>query len=137
VPFRSPRRLSPGLYLSAVNLLGAVSEAAWYEVGMGLEPESPELAAALARNSTGEVQRLVANMFRERGRRARAMTQELLAHASYLRDLRNYGVHPAADQDPGQAHALTEVGCTVLVMATHRYLARLREAAELIGLDFS
>lgn len=124
-----------GLYLSAVNLLGAVSEAAWYEVASGLEAESPELAAALARNGTGEVQRLVANMFREKDRRARSMTNELLAHASYLRDLRNYGVHPAADQDPGQSHAFTEFGCTVLVMATHRYLARLREAAMLIGLD--
>lgn len=65
------------------------------------------------------------------------MTNELLAHASYLRDLRNCGIHPAADHDPGQSHALTELGCTVLVMATHRYLPRLREAAELIGLDFS
>jgi len=126
-----------GLYLSAVNLLGAVSEAAWYEVASRLEGESSELAAALARSSTGEVQRLVANLFREKDRRARSMTNELLAHASYLRDLRNYGVHPAADQDPGQAHAFTELGCTVLVMGTHRYLARLREATELIGLDFS
>ncbi|MBB3043707.1 hypothetical protein [Nocardioides soli] len=126
-----------GLYLSAVNLLGAVSEAAWYEVATKLEGESAELTAALARNATGEVQRLVANLFREKGGRARSMTNELLAHASYLRDLRNYGVHPAADQDPGQSHAFTELGCTVLVMETHRYLARLREAAALIGLDFS
>lgn len=126
-----------GLFLSAVNLLGAVSEAAWYEVGSRLETESPELASALARNATGEVQRLVANLFREKDRRARSMTNELLAHGSYLRDLRNYGVHPAADQDPGQAHAFTELGAAVLVMATHRYLARLREAAELVGLDFS
>jgi len=126
-----------GLYLSAVNLLGAVSEAAWYEVGIGLESESTELAAALAKNGTGEVQRLVANLFRDKNRRARSMTNELLAHASHLRDLRNYGVHPAADQDPGQAHAFTELGSTLLVMETHRYLARLREAAELVGLDFS
>jgi hypothetical protein len=65
------------------------------------------------------------------------MANELIAHASYLRDLRNYGVHPAADQDPGQADAFTELGSTVLVMETHRYLARLREAAELVGLDFN
>lgn len=114
-----------------------MSEAAWYEVASRLEPESRELASALARNGTGEVQRLVANLFREKNRRARSMTNELLAHGSYLRDLRNYGVHPTADQDPGQMHAFTELGCTVLVMETHRYLARLREAAELIDLDFS
>ncbi len=126
-----------GLYLSAVNLLAAVSEAAWYQVGAGLESESTELAAALAKNSTGEVQRLVSNVFRDKNRRARSMANELIAHASYLRDLRNYGVHPAADQDPGQADAFTELGSMVLVMETHRYLARLREAAELVGLDFN
>lgn len=126
-----------GLYLSAVNLLGAVSEAAWYQVAAGLESENSELGSALAASRTGEIQRLVAKVFHDRSRRARSMSNELVAHASYLRDLRNYGVHPAADQDPGQAHAFTEPGCTVLVMQTHRYLARLREAAELVGLDFS
>jgi hypothetical protein len=125
-----------GLYLSAVNLLGAVSEAAWYEIGAQLQDESPDLASALARNSTGELQRMVANQYDERKGRARSMANELIAHASYLRDLRNYGVHPSEDQDPGQADAFTEVGCTVLVMQTHRYLARLREAGAHLGLTF-
>lgn len=126
-----------GLYLSAVNMLGAVSEAAWYEVGAGLEDDNPDLAEALANSRTGEVQRLIARVFTDRRGRARSMCNELIAHASYLRDLRNYGVHPVADQDPGQAHAFTEMGCMLLIVATHRYLARLREAAELVGLDFS
>lgn len=126
-----------GLYLSSVNLLGAVSEAAWYEVGSGLQEGRPELTEALANNRTGEVQRLVAKVFTENRGRARSMSNELVAHASYLRDLRNYGVHPVADQDPGQAYAFTEMGCLLLVAQTHRYLARLREAAELTGLNFS
>lgn len=125
-----------GLYLSAVNLLGAVSEAAWYEIGSSLQEDHPDLREPLANNRTGEVQRLVANVFIQKRGRARSMSNELVAHASYLRDLRNYGVHPVADQDPGQADAFTETGCLLLVLQTHRYLARLREAAELVGLDF-
>ncbi len=126
-----------GLYLSAVNLLGAVSEAAWYEIAARLQGTVPELAEPVDNNRTGEVQRLVAKAFVDNRGRARSMTNELVSHASYLRDLRNYGVHPRADQDPGQGHAFTETGCFVLIIESHRYLARLREAAELLGLDFS
>jgi hypothetical protein len=126
-----------GLYLSAVNLLGAVSEAAWYRLGELLEPAVPDLTEALANHRTGEIQRLVAKVFVDHRGRARSMTNELVSHASYLRDLRNYGVHPHADQDPGQAHAFTETGCLLLVIETHRYLARLREAGELVGLDLN
>jgi hypothetical protein len=126
-----------GLYLSAVNLLGAVSEAAWYRLAELLEPTVPELTEALANNRTGEIQRLVAKVFVDHRGRARSMTNELVSHASYLRDLRNYGVHPYADEDPGQSHAFTETGCLLLVIESHRYLARLREAGELAGLDLS
>ena len=126
-----------GLYLSAVNLLGAVSEAAWYRLAELLEPTESELTEALAKNRTGEIQRVVAKVFVEHRGRARSMTNELVSHASYLRDLRNYGVHPQADQDVGQSHAFTETGCLVLVIESHRYLARLREAAELVGLDLT
>jgi hypothetical protein len=120
-----------GLYLSAVNLLGAVSEAAWYRIGEAIGDDE-ELAKALAENRTAQVQRLVVKRFRA-DRRARAMASDLHAHAAFLRDLRNYGVHPRQDQDPGQEQAFTEVGCLLLVMQTHRYLARLRDAAELVG----
>lgn len=126
-----------GLYLSAVNLIGAVSEAAWYRLAELLEPAESGLTEAIANNRTGEIQRIVAKVFVDNRGRARSMSNELVSHASYLRDLRNYGVHPHADQDPGQSHAFTETGCLLLVIETHRYLARLREAGELIGLDLS
>ena len=120
---RAARR---GLYLSAVNLLGAVSESAWYTVGRMFEAEDQDLAQAIAENRTAQVQRLVGNKL-ETVRAMRTTVTELRAHAAYLRDLRNYGVHPAEDRDPGQEQAFTEPGCLLLVMQTHRYLARLAE----------
>jgi hypothetical protein len=120
---RAARR---GLYLSAVNLVGAVSESAWYGIGRTLEAEDPELARAIADNQTAQVQRLVGNILAG-ARRQRTVVTEILAHAAYLRDLRNYGVHPAEDRDPGQEQAFTEAGCLLLLMQTHRYLARMSE----------
>lgn len=61
------------------------------------------------------------------------MASELHSHAAYLRDLRNYGVHPRQDQDPGQEQAFTETGCLLLIMQVHRYLVRLVEAATFAG----
>jgi hypothetical protein len=104
---------------------------------LAAEPNVSELTEALANHRTGEIQRLVAKVFVDNRGRARSMTNELVSHASYLRDLRNYGVHPHADQEPGQSHAFTETGCLLLVIEAHRYLARLREAGELVGLDLS
>jgi hypothetical protein len=120
---RAARR---GLYLSAVNLLGAVSESTWYGIGRALEARAPALARAIADNQTAQVQRLVGNILAG-ARRQRTVVTELLAHAAYLRDLRNYGVHPAEDRDPGREHAFTEAGCLLLLMQKHRYLARMSE----------
>lgn len=120
-----------GLYLSSVNLLGAVSEAAWYSVGEALRGRDTQLAADLDADRTAQVQRVVANLLGQVGSQTTA--NELRAHAAYLRDLRNYGVHPAAALDASQEHAFTEIGCLALVMSTHRYLVRLREAAIAAG----
>lgn len=121
-----------GLYLSAVNLLGAVSEAAWYSIGEALREEDAQLAQALDDNRTAQVQRLAAALL-ERVPRQRTTVSELRAHAAYLRDLRNYGVHPNEDPDPSQEHAFTELGCLLILAQTHRYLVRLVEAATAAG----
>src|SRR5690348_16538342 len=98
MPERGVAAARRGLYLSAVNLLGAVSEAAWYSIGEAIRDRNAELAQALDENRTAQVQRLVATQL-ESVRRQRTTVTELRAHAAYLRDLRNYGVHPVAEQD--------------------------------------
>ena len=124
-----------GLYLSALNLIGAVSEAAWYSVGEALLPTNDELAEPLAENRTALVQHLVAEALGA-VRRQRLAVTELKTHAAYLRDLRNYGVHPRGEIDPGQEHAFTEIGCLLVLMETHRYLARLYAAAQAAGVTW-
>jgi len=125
-----------GLYLSALNLMGAVSEAAWYSVGEALLPTKEELVEPLAENRTALVQHLVAETLGTVKRQRLAVT-ELSKHAAYLRDLRNYGVHPRGEIDPGQEHAFTEAGCLLVLMETHRYLARLYAAAQAAGANFA
>ena len=125
-----------GLYLSALNLIGAVSEAAWYSIGEALLPTHPELSGALAENRTALLQHLVGDILGSVKRQRLAVT-ELRAHAAYLRDLRNYGIHPRGDIDPGQEHSFTETGCLLVFMETHRYLARLYAAAQAAGANLA
>jgi hypothetical protein len=125
-----------GLYLSALNLVGAVSEAAWYSIGEAFLPTNEELGEPLAENRTALVQHLVAEVLGTVKRQRMAVT-ELRTHAAYLRDLRNYGVHPRGEIDPGQEHAFTEVGCLLVLMETHRYLARLYAAAQAAGANLA
>ena len=125
-----------GLYLSALNLIGAVSEAAWYSIGEALLPTHQELEKALAENRTALVQHLVGEALSSVKRQKLAVT-ELRTHAAYLRDLRNYGVHPRGEIDPGQEHAFTETGCLIVLMETHRYLARLYAAAQAAGANLA
>jgi hypothetical protein len=121
-----------GLYLSAANLLGAVSEAAWYRVGEAFRGRDDELESALDGNRFAQVLRLVDPHLRQVRANGTAIN-EVRAHAEYLRDLRNYGVHPVEQHAPSQEHAFTEVGALLLVYTTHHYLTRLFECAEAAG----
>src|SRR5688500_14426652 len=60
---------------------------------------------------------------------------ELYAHASYLRDLRNYGLHPRASSEADREGAFTESGSLILTMQTQRYLVRLLDAARAYGIE--
>jgi hypothetical protein len=116
-----------GLYLSCVNLLGAVSEGAWWRVGEALRGRAKALDDALDddRVSAAHLIRVVADeLAKLKGMKSAA--PELHAHATYLRELRNYGIHPrAADPEANQEYAFTEAGCALLLLETHRYLERL------------
>jgi hypothetical protein len=119
-----------GLYLSSANMLGAVSEGAWYAAGERLRGRVEELDRALDADDTAKVIRLTSEEL-AKGTRLRATAAELHSHAAYSRDLRNYGVHPRPGDDPAaQEHAFTEAGCALLLLETHRYLERLAAAVE-------
>lgn len=115
-----------GLYLAAASLLGVVSEAAWYQAAErlgkpgGLEP-------AVAQGATAKVQKLVADQLRSVKGNVPTAPDELLAHAVLLRELRNYGVHPAEVRDDLERY-FAEEECGLLILRTHNYLVRLARA---------
>ncbi len=119
-----------GLYLSAVNLLGAVSEGAWYAAGEQLRSLSSSIANALVRRDTFKVISGVAEQLKATKSVTPSARRELEVHAAYLRDLRNYGVHPRGESSTSLEHAFSEHGAGLLLMETHRYLVRLAEATE-------
>ena len=106
-----------------------MSEGAWWRLAEHFAGRSSELDVALDndRTSAATLIRLAADvMGRLRG--MASIAAELHAHATYLRELRNYGIHPrAADPDVSHERAFTEAGCSLLLLETHRYLERLAE----------
>lgn len=116
-----------GLYLSAASLLGAVSEGAWYAAGEQLRSRDSRLAKALDQDQTAKVIDLVCQLMRSVGR-LKAAANELQAYAGYLRDLRNYGIHPREAIDISKEPAFTESATMCLILQTHRYLEQLAYA---------
>ncbi len=121
-----------GLYQAALTLLGAVSEGAWYVVGEAFRGRSAELAVSLDKEATAQVQRLVRDEL-AKGKRQRATAGELYAHANYLRDIRNYGIHADGEEEESLEHAFTESATAFTVLQTQRYLVRLLAAANAAG----
>jgi hypothetical protein len=127
--FRAHRR---GLHLAAVNMLGAASEAAWYSLGERLRSHSTALARALDEDRTVTVFRQVQDVVIQLrvGRSTRENMDELRSHAAYLRDLRNYGLHPRSSVFSDLEHHFTEHAAALLFMNSHRYFKRLAAIAE-------
>lgn len=118
-----------GMYLSCVNLIGAVSEAAWYSAGEQLRDQDSALVKALDGDRTEQVLARVAEVLRASSK-SRYGIEELHAHAGFLRELRNYGVHPRGPVSESQEHAFTEEATGLLILETQRYLARLAAAVQ-------
>lgn len=123
-----------GLYLTAANMLGAASEAAWFAVGELLRDRDAKLARELDDDGTVHVIRLAADQLEQMTKRQRSTIADLRVHAAYLRDLRNYGLHPRATSDDDRELAFTEQGSALLLMESRRYFARLREVVVAAGL---
>ncbi|MDQ3913750.1 MAG: hypothetical protein M3323_00240 [Actinomycetota bacterium] len=117
-----------GLFLACAGLLGAVSEGAWYAVAEGLAGEKGALRKALDGDRTAHVQKLLADEFRQ-SPRAGTTPDDLLSHASLLRDIRNFGVHPRGNPVEDLSDYLTEEACALLILNTHRYLQKLAAAS--------
>ena len=115
------------LYLACASLLGVVSEAAWYAAADRLAPEGSKLRQHLTSDRTALVQSGVAQILREKGVGSFTLADELLAHASVLREIRNYGVHPANVRDDLERF-FTEEECGLLILNTHHYLTSLAGA---------
>ncbi|MFL6094548.1 MAG: hypothetical protein ACJ71Y_03790 [Blastococcus sp.] len=127
--FRANRR---GLHLAAINMRGAASEAAWYSLGERLRSHSTSLARALDDDRTVTVFRQVHEVLIQLrfGRSTRENMDELRSHAVYLRDLRNYGLHPRSSVSSDLEHHFTEHAAALLFMNSHRYFKRLAAIAE-------
>jgi len=122
-----------GLHLAAVNMLGAASEAAWYSLGEQLRDRSTQLARALDEDTrTAAVIRLVHELLVQLkpGGVSRETLEELRSHATHLRDLRNYGLHPRGRVSGDLEHHFTEHAASLMFMASHRYFMRLAAVAE-------
>lgn len=106
------------LWLASANLVGAASEAAWFTVARaagvgGLEAE-PSLATVLAKTD-----RAITS--------SRGPLPALLATAHYLRDVRNYGLHPRDGHDADREVPFTEAGCVTLLLSSRRYFVQLAD----------
>ncbi len=113
-----------GLYLACASLLGAVSEGAWYSAGERLRVYDERLGKALDNDRASAVCSRATELFRQVPRKKTEAT-DVATHATRMRDIRNYGVHPRASTDASLEHYFTEHGAGLLLLDTHRYLSRL------------
>jgi hypothetical protein len=114
-----------GLFIAAVDLLAAASEAAWFTLAT-LFPKDEKLSqhAAAGTNAAEVISRTRDALGRDKIATRHTLT-DLHAQAAHLRDLRNYGVHPVGSPDQDREPAFTEAGCAVLYMSAPRYFRQL------------
>ncbi len=116
-----------GLYLACTSLLGAASEAAWYAAGSQLRHLDGQLGTALDGERTAKVISRASEVLRQQ-RPLGSVADDLASTAALLRDLRNYGAHPRAEDTTHLERYFTEAPATVLLLETHSYLTRLSGA---------
>jgi hypothetical protein len=125
------RAYRSGLYLACASLLGVVSEAMWYEAAHRILEsgyKSGSLTKAIANTATADVIKRVGEAIEQEGKGLPSSTRsELVSHATLLRGLRNYGVHPA-EEDSLLAKHFEEDTCGLLIARMATYLRQLGEA---------
>lgn len=114
-----------GLFIAAVDLLGAASEAAWFGLGIHLTDDGKlQRLVAAGDNAAEVIDRAAEGVARLNAWNKRGLS-DLRSQAAHLRDLRNYGLHPTGAADDDLEPAFTEAGCAVLYMAAPRYFRQL------------
>ncbi|MFI8778090.1 hypothetical protein ACIGH6_13520 [Brachybacterium paraconglomeratum] len=114
-----------GLFIAAVDLLGAASEAAWFGLGAYLtDDEKLQRLVAAGDNAAEVIDRSAEGVARRNAWNKRGLN-DLRSQAAHFRDLRNYGLHPTGETDDDLEVAFTEAGCAVLYMAAPRYFRQL------------
>lgn len=116
------------LFLSCVNLLAAVNEAAWYAAGERHPRPDPGLKQALERDNTSEVMKRVSGWLKDGASNAdKTRIDELYSHAAVMRALRNYGVHPRRAGSPELEEHFNEAAAGLVITRSRFYLLRLQE----------
>jgi len=116
-----------GLFIAAVDLLGAASEAAWFGLGARLSDDSKlQRLVAAGDNAAEVIDRSAEGVARRNAWNKRGLS-DLRSQAAHLRDLRNYGLHPTGAADDDLEPAFTEAGCAILYMAAPRYFRQLEQ----------
>lgn len=119
------RAFHRGLFIAAVDLLAAASEAAWFTLA-SLVVDDAKLGPALddRMGAADVIVRTVEGVRRAKAADRHALT-DLHAQAARLRDLRNYGLHPVGEHDEDREAAFTEAGAAALFMTAPRYFRQL------------
>lgn len=116
------------LFLSCVNLLGAVNEAAWYAAGEKHPDPDSGLQQALANDRTADVLKRVTAWLKDGARDSdKVRIDEMHAHAGVMREIRNYGVHPRSMASSDLEEFFTENASGQLLARSRFYLLRLQE----------
>lgn len=120
-----------GLYLAALNLLGAGVEGAWFSAAIRVSHLRQGLANQLEQDRpvVAGVQRELTDLLRST-RRTRHRAEELASHATLLREVRNYGVHVRGAEDDELERFFDQVTCGALILATHRHLTGLSDVVD-------
>ncbi|MFI7531517.1 hypothetical protein [Nocardia salmonicida] len=113
-----------GRHMSCAILLGAVAEGGWYAVGEGLRSRDKALETALDNNHTATVQTKVHDLLAVLPREKNGMLG-VLAFATQLRMVRNYGIHTSANDDVAAEEYFTETGNYALILQTYSHLVKL------------
>lgn len=123
------------LFRASAVLLGVVIEGAWYTAAESAKQLSPELERVLQDDlATAKVQKRLVDLLRKTKDIGKTAPDELHSHASLMRAIRNYGVHPRPGQNEKDLERFfTEEGCGLLLLNARQHLKTLSESvAELL-----
>lgn len=118
------------LFRASAVLLGVVVEGAWYTAAERAKHLSAELDRVLQDDlATAKVQKRLVDLLRKTKDLGKTVPDELHSHASLMRAIRNYGVHPRPGQDEKELERFfTEEGCGLLLLNSRQHLKMLLDS---------